>query len=252
MTYAGKSVLITGAASGIGYATAELFAREGADIVAADINEDALLTATRALADEGQGRVFGVPCDTADPDSCAQLVERAVDHLGKLDIVCNIAGILGNGPTEDLPDQTWQKVLGVNLNGPFYISKHVIPHLLDTRGSIVNVASTAGLVGVPYGAAYSASKAGVIGLTKALAAEYARRGVRVNAVCPGHVLTPLTAGGGGFGPDADTELLGRLSPLTGKGSEPGEIAAAIAFLSADSARNTTGAVLTIDGGQTVI
>lgn len=252
MTYAGKSVLITGAASGIGYATAELFAREGADIVAADINEDALRTATRTLAAEAQGSVFGVPCDTADPDSCAQLVERAVDHLGKLDIVCNIAGILGNGPTEDLPDQTWQKVLGVNLNGPFYISKRVIPHLLKTRGSIVNVASTAGLVGVPYGAAYSASKAGVIGLTKALSAEYARRGIRVNAVCPGHVLTPMTAGGGGFGPGADIELLGRLSPLTGKGSEPGEIAAAIAFLSADSARNTTGAVLTIDGGQTVI
>ncbi|MBF6352847.1 MULTISPECIES: SDR family NAD(P)-dependent oxidoreductase [Nocardia] len=252
MTYSGKSVLITGAASGIGYATAELFARNGADIVAADIDEDGLQAATRALAAEGPGEVFAVPCDTADPDSCTHLVERAVDQLGKLDIVCNIAGVLGNGPTEDLPDATWQKVLAVNLNGPFYISKRVIPHLLETGGSIVNVASTAGLIGVPYGAAYSASKAGVIGLTKALAAEYSRRGVRVNAVCPGHVLTPMTAGGGGFGPDVDADLLGRLAPLTGKGSRPGEIAAAIAFLTADTARNTTGAVLTIDGGQTVI
>jgi NAD(P)-dependent dehydrogenase (short-subunit alcohol dehydrogenase family) len=130
--------------------------------------------------------------------------------------------------------------------------KRAIPHLLQTNGSIVNVASTAGLIGVPYGAAYSASKFGVIGLTKALSSEYSRRGVRVNAVCPGHVLTPMTAGTATFGPQINPELLGRLTPLTGKGSEASEIAAAIAFLCSDTAANTTGAVLTIDGGQTAI
>lgn len=252
MDFSGKAVLVTGGASGIGYATADLFVRSGANVVVADINADGLKAAAEKLAGGQDGRVFAVPCDSSDPDSCTRLIDETVKLLGKLDIVCNIAGVLGNGPTESFADERWQKILAVNLNGPFYISKRAVPHLLETKGCIVNVASTAGLVGIPYGAAYSASKSGVIGLTKAMAAEYSRRGVRVNAICPGHVLTPMTAGGADFGPGTDMELLTRLFPLTGKGSDPSEMAAAIAFLASDAAVNATGTILTIDGGQTAI
>lgn len=252
MDFSGKSVLVTGGASGIGYATAQLFLRSGADVVIADINQAGLASAAEKLAAETGGKVLAVPCDSADPDSCTHLIDESVKALGKLDVVCNIAGVLANGPTETFADETWLKVLTVNLNGPFYISKRAIPHLLETKGCIVNVASVAGLVGVPYGAAYSASKAGVIGLTKALATEYSKRGIRVNAICPGHVITPMTAGGANFGPETDMELMTRLFPLTGKGSDPSEMAAAIAFLASDAAVNATGTILTIDGGQTAI
>ncbi|QZP08472.1 SDR family NAD(P)-dependent oxidoreductase [Caenibius sp. WL] len=252
MDFTGKAVLITGGASGIGYATAELFSRSGADIVIADLNEQGLNAAAQKLAGGAKGKVVPVACDTSDPDSCTRLIDESVKALGKLDVVCNIAGVLGNGPTEQFPDELWLKVLSVNLNGPFFISKRAIPHLLETGGCIVNVASTAGLVGIPYGAAYSASKSGVVGLTKSMAAEYSRRGVRVNAICPGHVLTPMTKDGGNFGPDVDLELMSRLSPLTQKGSDPSEMAAAIAFLASDAAVNATGTILTIDGGQTAI
>lgn len=249
MDFTGKAVLVTGGASGIGYATAALFLRSGADVVIADINEDGLKAAAEKLAANG-GKVFAVPCDSSNPASCTHLVEESVRLLGKLDVLCNIAGVLANGPTDSFSDEAWVKVLSVNLNGPFFLSKRAIPHLLETKGCIVNVASTAGLVGIPYGSAYSASKSGVIGLTKSMAAEYSRRGVRVNAICPGHVLTPMTKGGGNFGPDVDLELMARLSPLTQKGSDPSEMADAIAFLA--SAVNATGTILTIDGGQTAI
>lgn len=252
MNFNGKSVLVTGGASGIGYATADLFTRSGADVVIADINVEGLKAAADKLQVAHSGKLYAVPCDSANPDSCTQLIDESVRLLGKLDIVCNIAGVLANGPTDSFADDKWQQVLAVNLNGPFFISKRAIPYLLETQGCIVNVASTAGLVGIPYGAAYSASKAGVIGLTKAMAAEYARRGVRVNAICPGHVLTPMTASGADFGPGTDVELMTRLFPLTGKGSDPSEMAAAIAFLASDAAINATGTVLTIDGGQTAI
>lgn len=250
MDFTGKAVLVTGGASGIGYATAQLFLRLGADVVIADLNEQGLNAAADKLAGEGKGKIFAVPCDTSNPDSCSNLIAESVKAMGKLDVVCNIAGILGNGPTDQFTDEQWLKILSVNLNGPFFISKRAIPHLLETKGCIVNVASTAGLVGIPYGAAYSASKSGVIGLTKAMATEYSRKGVRVNAICPGHVITPMTEGGGNFGPDVDLSLMNLLSPLTQKGSDPSEMADAIAFLA--SAVNATGTILTVDGGQTAI
>ncbi len=250
MDFTAKSVLITGGASGIGYAAADLFVRSGATVAIADINEEGLRDATEKLA--RHGKVFAVTCDSSDPDSCTRLIEESVALLGGLDIVCNIAGVLAKGATHEFADEQWQKVLAVNLNGPFYISKRAIPHLLKSQGCIINVASVAGLIGSPYGAAYSASKAGVIGLTKAMAAEYSRRGIRVNAVCPGMVLTPMAASVKSFATEVDMELMKRLHPLTGKGSDPSEIAAAIAFLASEVAANATGTILTIDGGQTAI
>lgn len=250
MDFTNKAALVTGGASGIGYATAELFLRRGASVVIADVNEAGLHAAAEKLSSEHGGTVHAVVCDASNPDSCTNLIDESVRLLGKLDILCNIAGILANGPTEDYADEKWLKVLSVNLNGPFFLSKRAIPHLLKTEGCIVNVASAAGLVGIPYGAAYSASKSGVIGLTKAMAVEYSRRGVRVNAICPGHVITPMTANTGGFGENTDMELIQRLFPLTQKGSEPIEMAEAIAFLAGSP--NATGTILSIDGGQTAI
>lgn len=250
MEFKGKAVLVTGGASGIGYATADQFAAKGADVVIADVNQAGLTEAAAKLSAQHGRTVHAVVCDASDADSCTNLVNEAVRLLGKLDILCNIAGILANGPTENFADETWLKVLSVNLNGPFFLSKRALPHLLETQGCIVNVASTAGLVGVPYGAAYSASKSGVIGLTKAMAAEYSRKGVRVNAICPGHVITPMTSKGGDFGPDTDMDLIYKLFPLTQRGSEPSEMADAIVFLA--GAVNATGTILTVDGGQTAI
>lgn len=252
MDFSGKAILVTGAASGIGFATAQLFESMGAALVIADINERGLENAAHALRSKEGPAIFPLVCDTSSPEDCASLVDQAVEQLGGLDMVCNIAGVLANGHSDSFPNEKWCHVLAVNLSGPFYISKRALPHLTARKGCIVNVASTAGLVGIPYGAAYSASKAGLIGLTKSLATEYSRRGVRVNAVCPGHVLTPMTEGGGDFGSDIDMRLISPLFPLTGKGSEPAEIAAAIAFLASPAAINMTGTILTIDGGQTAI
>lgn len=246
----GKAVLVTGGASGIGNATAKLFAAAGARVVMADVNAAALDAAGAAFGDAFGRSVFTAEVDVSDSGSCARLVERSIELLGKLDILCNVAGVLTVGPTEELSDASWQLAIGVNLSGPFFLSRSALPHLVQTKGCIVNVASTAGLIGVPRGAAYSASKSGVIGLTKALATEYAKSGVRVNAVCPGHVATPMTASGGGFGPGADMELLMRLVPLTGEAAQPAEIASAIAYLA--SSPSATGAILAVDGGQTAI
>lgn len=252
MDFNGKTILVTGAASGIGHATARLFASMGAELVVADINERGLEAAAQALRSDYGKIVIPVVCDISDPEACRNLVDRAAAQPEGIDVVCNVAGVLASGHSEHFPHDKWAHVLAVNLSGPFFISRYALPRLIEKQGCIVNVASTAGLVGIPYGAAYSASKAGLIGLTKSLAAEYARSGVRVNAVCPGHVLTPMTEGGANFDGDMDMELIGRLAPLTGKSSDPSEIAAAIAFLASPAAVNTTGAILTIDGGQTSI
>lgn len=164
-------------------------------------------------------------------------------------MLCNIAGTLHWGRMTEFEDEHWDRVLKVNLYAVFHLSKRALPHLLATRGNIVNMASTAGLAGVPYSPAYSASKHGVIGLTRSMAVEFADRGVRVNAVCPGSVRTPLVA------PETipawiEPMKLLSMAPKTGRPSEPEEIAASVAYLASDDACNVTGAILAVDGGQT--
>jgi NAD(P)-dependent dehydrogenase (short-subunit alcohol dehydrogenase family) len=241
-----KVVLITGGASGIGRATAELFAEEGARVACTDINAEGLAETVERIERAG-GQALAVESDVAEVDSARAAVAACVETLGKPNVLCNVAGVGGFVHTEDLSVELWERILGVNLNGTFYMSHACLPYLLECSGnSIVNVASLAGLIGQAYCAAYCASKWGVVGLTKAMAVEYVKRGLRVNCICPGGVETAILDS---FIPpeNADPGLLGRLTLMRGF-AQPEEIAEGIAYLASDAARSVTGVALPMDKG----
>jgi NAD(P)-dependent dehydrogenase (short-subunit alcohol dehydrogenase family) len=231
MRFTGKRVFVTGAASGIGKATAALFAAEGADVVAFDITP-----APGVL-----------PLDVTD-SSAAQ---AAVLEHGPFDVVLNIAGVAKLAHLADTTLEEWNRQIAVNLTATFVICQAAMPGLVERKGVIVNTASVAGLRGQAYSAAYCASKAGVVMLTKSLALEFARRGVRVNCVAPGQVDTPLVVGvANDFPPNANSRLIERnMNVLPPGQSAPEDIAEAIAYLASDAARTVTGATLTVDGGM---
>jgi meso-butanediol dehydrogenase/(S,S)-butanediol dehydrogenase/diacetyl reductase len=241
-----KVALITGAASGIGRATAQRLGAEGASLLLADINEQGLNETGDSLPADCQWHTLHL--DVTDSGNCQQAVASCVEHFGRLDILANIAGIALCEQMTAISDEQWRRVNAINLDGVFYMCRAAMPHLIESRGNIVNMSSSAGLVGQAYNSVYCATKAGVLMFSKALALEYSKQQVRVNAVCPGMVKTPLTDT---FQmPDnADMELLGRLFPLL-EGAEPEEIAAAVAYLASDEARFVTGIALPIDGAQT--
>lgn len=247
MKFKDKTVIVTGAASGIGRSTALRFAREGARLVLGDVNSD-------ALADVGReaGGATVMTFDVSDPDACAALVDKAVGETGRLDVLCNIAGVLRMAPLAEVTREDWSRIISINLSGVFYLSQAAMPHLLKTRGSIVNLASAAGLIGVPFNAAYTASKHGVVGLTKSMAIEVAKAGVRINAVCPTGVKTPMVAGPPPEG--VDWELVMRAAPFLNGGEmcDPEDIADAVAFLASDEAKRVTGVAFPVDGGQTAM
>ena len=193
--------------------------------------------------------VLGAQCDVSDEASVDRAVKQAA-ALGRIEVLANVAGIGGFHNAHDVPVAAWQKMIGVNLTGTFLVTRASLPALLDGGGAIVNVASTAGLIGSAYSAAYCASKGGVVMLTKALAVEYADKGVRVNAVAPGGVQTPLLGVFANSLPEgADPKHLYRIISRMGY-CEPEDVAAAIAFLASDESYYTTGAILSIDGGIT--
>lgn len=245
MRFADKRVLVTGAASGIGRATAILFAREGAQVTIGDINAEGLAETAAMIGPEARAQTY----DAQDSASCLALVKAAAE--GGLDIVCNVAGMLKWGPTEDFAVADFERLLAINTTSVFVICRAALPHLVESKGNIVNIGSTSGLRGMIYTAGYCASKHAVVGMTTALAAEYAARGVRVNAVCPGHVTTPMTQAPPPEG-DIDWDMVMRGMPKLVDGScTPGDIAEAIAYLASDQARKATGTVLVVDGGQLV-
>ena len=233
MRFDGKVALVTGAASGIGAATATLFRDEGADVVAVDVADaDGVL-----------------PGDVTDPASVRSFVNAAIEQYGGIDVVANVAGIVRFAHVEDVALDDWQQHLAVNLTGPFLVSQAALPSLIERRGCIVNVASIAGLRGQAYTAAYAASKGGLVLLTKSMALELATRGVRVNAVCPSSVLTPMIEGVAATIPDdVDPKLMARLMSVNEGWVTPAEIAESIAYLASQSARSITGTTLVIDGG----
>jgi len=246
--FEGRTALVTGAASGIGRATAERLASEGAHVFACDVDAAGLASTREAIEAVG-GRVVCDLVDVSEHESCRRGVAAACEALGRLDVLCNVAGIGVYDHATALPEAQWNRVIQVNLSGTFFMCQAAIPHLLETRGNIVNVASSAGLTGVAYASAYCASKGGVVMLTRSLAVEFAHRHLRVNCVCPGGVDTPLTRGFT-LPEGAKPELFQRMLSLDPKQlGEPAEIAAAIAYLASDEARYVNGAALAIDGAQ---
>jgi meso-butanediol dehydrogenase/(S,S)-butanediol dehydrogenase/diacetyl reductase len=242
-----RSALLTGAASGIGRATALRLASEGASVFACDVDEGGLKDTVAAITSAG-GTAVAHRLDVSDAAACRAAVEAAVARFGRLDVLCNIAGVMSWGHATDISEAEWDRVVAVNLSGVFFLCQAAIPHLVASKGVIVNMASAAGVKGQAYTLPYSVTKAGVISLTKCLALEYGKRGLRVVALAPGGVKTPLTSATK-FPDGADMSLVAKLMPLMSL-AEPEEIAAAVAYLASDEARFVTGAVLSIDGGQT--
>jgi NAD(P)-dependent dehydrogenase (short-subunit alcohol dehydrogenase family) len=244
----GKVALVTGAASGIGRATAELIARDGARVVASDVNAAAGAAVVAALSQAGTQARF-VAADVTDGDALRAVVHEAVGAFGRLDCAANCAGVGGgHSATHDYPETEFDRIVEVNLRGTWLAMRAEIEAMLTGGGggAIVNVSSTLGLRGSPFAAPYSASKHAVLGLTRTAALEYAQQGIRVNAVCPGAIDTPMM--------DATFERFpGFRETLTayvpmGRMGAPDEVAGAIAWLCSDAASFVTGEALTVEGG----
>ncbi len=245
----GKSAIVTGGGSGIGRATAIALAREGARVLVQDRAENGAQE-TVGLVNAAGGQAISIGGDVTVEADVQAMVDLAVTTFGRLDVAFNNAGIspAAAGPTmqrtHELSLASWSKVIDVNLTGVFLCMKYQIPHMLaGGGGAIVNTASVAGLVGLPTASAYVGSKHGVIGITKTAAMEYAQEGIRVNAVCPGYVLTPMTENGVAR---RGEELLNKV-PMHRLG-RPEEIAEAVVWLSSDRASFVTGSFYTVDGG----
>lgn len=240
----GKVVMVTGAGSGIGAATARRFAAEGAKLALGDVTADAIRREAEA---HSPGRVFADALDVSDLDAVEAFVRDAVARLGRLDVLVNNAGIAPEGDITEAPVGDWHRVMAVNVSGVFYCTRAALPHLIETKGCVVNVSSVSGLGGDWGTSFYNASKGAVTNFTRALALDLGGRGVRVNAVNPGLTLTGMTAG-----IENDRAMLEKFADRTalGRPARPEEVAAVIAFLASEDAGYVTGVNLPVDGGIT--
>jgi meso-butanediol dehydrogenase/(S,S)-butanediol dehydrogenase/diacetyl reductase len=243
----GKKAFLTGAGSGIGRATALKLSSEGAAVVGFDVNADALAETGQLVTDAG-GVFHASAGDVRSRDVCHQAIDAAADNLGGLDIVVNIAGIARAEHMVDVTEEQWHQMLDINLSGVFFISQAAIPHLLKTKGSLINIASNAGLMGQAYTVAYCATKGAVVNMTKAMAMEYVKEDIRINVVAPGGVLSNLTMGFQ-MPDDVDFDLMGRYTATRGM-LDPMELANAIAFVASDEASGMHGSVMSVDAGIT--
>ncbi len=243
-----KTALVTGGGSGIGRSVAEIYARGGAKVVVADVIEDGGVETVDSLRSNGAEALF-FAANVSQPGDCEKMVEFALEKFGRLDIACNNAGIMGEAAqTGDYSPEAWQRVININLSGVFYSMRYEIPAMLKTGGGvIVNMASVLGQVGFATAPAYVAAKHGVIGLTRTAAVEYAQMGIRVNAVGPAFIRTPLINAGGAEEIPYIHMMLASLSPM-GRLGEAREVAEVVAWLSSDQASFVTGAYYPVDGG----
>ena len=251
--FEGRVVLITGGSSGIGFATAKAFLDEGAAVAVTGRNAARLNRAVQTLRAHGQ--VLGIRGDVSKAADAKGFVTQTARTLGPIDVLVNNAGIYLQKSTEKMTERDWDSVLDINLKGTFLCTKYALPAMIRRgRGNIVNVASDSGLVASPLSSAYCASKGGMILFTRALAVEHAKHGIRVNAICPGEVRTPM------LDRDAQASGLGLreyyrrlVAPIPqGRAGTPEEIAKAILFLASDEVPFMTGAAMSVDGGYTAL
>ncbi|GAA1936018.1 SDR family oxidoreductase [Streptomyces sodiiphilus] len=246
-----SSVIVTGGGAGIGRATALKFAAEGARVVVADLDAEGARTVVEEITAAG-GTAVAVVGDLSEQTVVGEVVAKALDAFGGVDVLVNNAGIMDamTAPA-DVTDAEWERVIRINLTAPFRLTRAVLPHMLERgKGAIVNVGSEASLRGSAAGAAYTASKHGIVGLTKSLAVMYRTSGIRANAVAPGGTRTAITSGLGfeGHGPDTLMPLMGNIGRL----AEPEEQAAVIVFLASDAASSINGAVIAVDDGWSAV
>lgn len=247
MRFTDKVVVVTGGARGIGYATASLAAREGANAVICDLDGSAVKAAVDAVRKEG-GRALGVIGDVSKRESVAENVDEVMAEFGRVDVLINNAAAQRTVPARELTEEHWRRELDVCLSGSFFWSQEVgVASMIPRRtGAIVNVGSGAALAGMPNSVSYVAAKHGIIGLTKALAVDWAQYGIRVNCVCPGFTWTELSRSIAETNPEMMRQRVERI-PL-GSGAHPEDIAQAIGFLASEHAREISGAALPVDGG----
>jgi NAD(P)-dependent dehydrogenase (short-subunit alcohol dehydrogenase family) len=243
----GKVALVTGGASGIGRATALTFAREGAKLIIVDMNEDGGQQTVHMIKESGGDATF-VQVDVSRATEVEAMISKTIETYGRLDCAHNNAGVGGGRTTiTECTEADWHRVISINLTGVWLCMKYEIPQMLKQgRGAIVNTASIMGLVATGFNPAYMASKHGVVGLTKSAALAYAQAGIRVNAVCPGYIRTPLVEGSPWYNADREAELIGR-HPI-GRLGKPEEIAETVVWLCSDAASFVTGHTMTVDGG----
>jgi short-subunit dehydrogenase len=244
--FEGRTVIVTGAASGIGRASAERIAGEGGFICAVDRNAEGLAETVESIHKAG-GEATAHVCDLGDAAQIAATVAAVVEQRGTLHALCNVAGILRADHSHEIKLEAWETVLRVNLTGTFLMCQAAIPHLLKTKGAIVNTSSSAALGGHPWMTAYAASKGGILSMTRSLACEYGPQGLRVNTVVPGAIITPIH-GGFRMPKGADAELIRRIIPTVPYG-QPEQVAGAIAFFASDDANYCNGSELRVDGGM---
>jgi 3-oxoacyl-[acyl-carrier protein] reductase len=252
MRMRGRVVVVTGAGSGMGRAMVEEFSAEGARVAAVDVRDVAAEETIGALGKPADDAI-AISADVSDPQAVAVLGDEVLGHFGRVDVVCNTAGILDDyKPAHETDDSLWERIIGVNLRGPFLVSRRFIPAMLEQgKGAIVNTASISSFIAGGGGAAYTSSKHGLLGLTRQLAFDYGRRGIRVNAICPGATRTGMTEYL--HTPEGRNEHVDAAIAATpaGRWARPEEIAKLAVYLASDDADFIHGAAYVIDGGWTL-